>query len=44
MAKTIITIIFFISVEIDNYHDKCQIFISSKFKAKILPKIAKINI
>ncbi len=28
MAKKIITIIFFISVDIDNYHDKCQIFIS----------------
>ncbi len=36
MAKKIITIIFFISVGIDNYHDKCQIFISFKFKARFL--------
>ncbi len=36
MAKKIIKIIFFISVDIDNYHDKCQIFISFKFKARIL--------
>ncbi len=36
MAKNIITIIFLISVDIDNYHDKCQIFISFKFKARIL--------
>ncbi len=36
MAKKIITIIFFISVDIDNYHDKCQIFISFKFKPRIL--------
>ncbi len=36
MAKKILTIIFFISVDIDNYHHKCQIFISFKFKAKIL--------
>ncbi len=31
-----ITIIFFISVDNDNYHDKCQIFISFKFKARFL--------
>ncbi len=31
-----ITIIIFISVDIDNYHDKCQIFISFKFKARFL--------
>ncbi len=36
MAKKIITIIFFISVDIDNYHDTCQIFISFKFKPRIL--------
>ncbi len=36
MAKKIITIIFFISVDIDNYHDKCQIFISVKFKGRFL--------
>ncbi len=36
MAKKIITIIIFISVDIDNYHDKCQIFISFKFKARFL--------
>ncbi len=36
MAKKIITIIIFISVDIDNYHDKCQIFISFKFKARYL--------
>ncbi len=36
MAQRIITIIIFISVDIDNYHDKCQIFISFKFKVKIL--------
>ncbi len=36
MAKKIITIIFFISVDIDNYHDKCQIFISFKFKDRFL--------
>ncbi len=27
MAQNIITIIFFISVDIDNYHDKCQILV-----------------
>ncbi len=32
MAQTNITI----SVDIDNYHDKRQIFISIKFKARIL--------
>ncbi len=32
----IITIIIFLSVDIDNYHDKCQIFISFKFKAIFL--------
>ncbi len=32
MAQKMITIIIFISVDIDNYHDKCQIFISFKFK------------
>ncbi len=26
MAKKIITIIFFISVDIDNYHDKCHLY------------------
>ncbi len=36
MAQKIIKIIFFISVDIDNYHDKCQIFISFKFKARFL--------
>ncbi len=36
MAQKIITIIIFISVDIDNYHDKCQIFISFKFKARCL--------
>ncbi len=36
MAKNIITIIIFISVDIDNYHDKCQIFIFFKFKARFL--------
>ncbi len=36
MAPKIITIIIFISVDIDNYHDKCQIFISFKFKARFL--------
>ncbi len=35
MAKKIITIIFFISVDIDNYHDNCQILFF-KFKARIL--------
>ncbi len=30
MAQKIIKIIFLISVDIDNYHDKCQIFISFK--------------
>ncbi len=48
MAKKIITIIFVISVDIDNYHDKCQIFISFKFKARILLHLLifhnKINI
>ncbi len=34
MAQKIITIIIFISVDIDNYHDKCQIFISFKFHLK----------
>ncbi len=36
MAQKIITIIILISVDIDNYHDKCQIFISFKFKARFL--------
>ncbi len=36
MAQKIITIIIFISVDIDNYHDKCQIFIFFKFKARFL--------
>ncbi len=36
MAQKIITIIIFISVDIDNYHDKCQIFIYFKFKARFL--------
>ncbi len=36
MAQKIITIIIFISVDIDNYHDKCHIFISFKFKARFL--------
>ncbi len=36
MAQKIITIIIFISVDIDNYHDKCQIFIYFKFKARCL--------
>ncbi len=36
MAKKFITIIIFISVDIDNYHDKCQIFIYFTFKAKFL--------
>ncbi len=36
MAQKIITIIIFISVDIDNYHDKFQIFISLKFKARFL--------
>ncbi len=36
MAQKIITIIIFTSVDIDNYHDKCQIFISFKFKARFL--------
>ncbi len=36
MAQKIIPIIIFISVDIDNYHDKCQIFISFKFKAIFL--------
>ncbi len=36
MAQKIITIIIFLSVDIDNYHDKCQIFISFKFKARFL--------
>ncbi len=36
MAQKMITIIIFISVDIDNYHDKCQIFISLKFKARFL--------
>ncbi len=36
MAQKIITIIIFISVDIDNYHDKCKIFISFKFKAIFL--------
>ncbi len=38
MAQKIITIIIFISVDIDNYHDKCQIFISFMFKARFLLK------
>ncbi len=42
MAQTII--IFFISVDIDNYHDKCQIFISFKVKARyLLQNESRIN-
>ncbi len=36
MAQKMITIFFLISVDIDNYHDKCQIFISFKVKARFL--------
>ncbi len=43
MAQKMITIkmyhklfIFFMSVNIDNYHDKCQIFIYFKFKANVI--------
>ncbi len=36
MAQKIITIFVFISVDIDNYHNKWQIFISFKFKAIFL--------
>ncbi len=36
MAQKIITKIIFTSVDIDNYHDKCEIFISFKFKARFL--------
>ncbi len=32
----IIGYFFLISVDIDNYHDKCQIFIAFKFKARFL--------
>ncbi len=35
-AQKCITIIFYISVDIDNYHDKCQIFIYFKFEARFL--------
>ncbi len=43
MAKNIITIMFFISVDIDNYHDKCQIFISFKFKARFCSKVKVVE-
>ncbi len=36
MAQKILPIIIFILVDIDNYHDKCQIFISFKFKDRFL--------
>ncbi len=36
MAQKILTIIFLISVDIDNYHDKYLIFIYFKFKARFL--------
>ncbi len=36
MAKNIVTIKFFISVDIDNYHNNFQIFISFKFKGRFL--------
>ncbi len=42
MAQKIITIIFFTSVNIDNYHDKFQIFISFKFKARFWPSLKLI--
>ncbi len=42
MAKKIITIIFLISVDIDNYHDKFPIFISFKFKARFLLQSEKL--
>lgn len=33
MLKNVIMIEMFVSVDIDNYHDKCQINISLRFKA-----------
>jgi len=36
MAKKIITMYFFISVDLDNYHDKYHIFISFNFKGRFL--------
>ncbi len=36
MAKKIIMMQFFISVDIDNYHDTFQIFIYFKFKGRLL--------
>ncbi len=36
MAKNIVRITFFISVDIDNYHNNFQIFISFKFKGRFL--------
>ena len=35
MTKNVITIHFFTSVKIDNYHDKCRV-ISFKFKVRFL--------
>ncbi len=43
MAKKMITICFFISVDIDNYYDKCQIFISFKFKARFFSKVKVVE-
>ena len=43
MVKNVITITFFISVDIDNYHDECQIIISFKFKVG-LDRMKEINI
>ncbi len=39
MAQKIITINIFISVDIDNYHDKCQIFILSSLKPDFCSKV-----
>ncbi len=36
MGKKNYIYIFFISVDIDNYQDRCQIFISFKFKDRFL--------
>ncbi len=39
MAQKIITIKIFISVDIDSYHNKFQIFISFKFKVRFFLQV-----
>ena len=43
MAKIVITITFFTSVDVDNYYDDCQVIISFKFKVG-LGRMKEMNV